>query len=219
MDRPVARRWGYVATLFTLLALVVATTGCTKALATAMYLINGGNQPAAYDGLKDKKVAVVCRPLVGLSYRDSNVAKDLARHVSSLLKVNVKKIKLVDQAKVAAWIDEHSWEDYLQVGKALKADMIVGIDLEQFGIYEGQTVYQGKARVGLRVYDCKTKELVFEKDLPPVVYPPNHAVSSAEVQESDFRKEYLGVLAECLAVHFYPHDPNINFAMDAMALH
>lgn len=219
MDRPAALRWSRLAALLTLLAITVVTVGCTRALATAVYLIRGANVPAEYNGLKDKKVAVVCRPLVGLAYRDSNVAKDLGRKVSLLLKQNVRKIEIIDQNKVAEWVDEHSWDEYTQVGKALKADVVLGIDLEHFNIYEGQTVYQGKARINVRVYDCKSKELLFEKQLPQIIYPPNHVISTAEVQESDFRKEFLAILAEHVGMLFYPHDPHAYFAMDSMAIH
>ena len=37
--------------------------------------------------------------------------------------------------------------------RRLNADMVVGIDLEEFSLYQGQTLYQGKANVralGLR---------------------------------------------------------------------
>ncbi len=219
MDRPAALRWNRLAIGLALVAVMLVSTGCTDALVTAVYLIRGREVPGDYEGLKGKKVAVVCRPLVGLAYRDSHVAQDLSRAVGLLLKRNVKKIEIVDQGKVENWIDEHSWEEYTQVGKAMKADMVVGIDLEQFNIYEGQTVYQGKARVSVKVYDCQKKELAFEKQLPQVVYPPNHVVSAAEVQESDFRKEFLGVLADYIGILFYRHDPYAHFAMDAMALH
>lgn len=218
MDRPAALRWSRLTTWLTLAVVMVVSTGCSSAIVTAVYLLRGREVPGDYEGLKGKKVAVVCRPLVGLAYRDSHVAQDLSRRVGLLLKRNVKKIEIVEQSKVESWIDEHSWEEYTQVGKAVKADMVVGIDLEHFNIYEGQTVYQGKARVGVKVYDCQKKELAFEKQLPQVVYPPNHVVSAAEVQEADFRKEFLAVLADYIGVLFYRHDPYAHFAMDAMAL-
>ena len=37
----------------------------------------------------------------------------------------------------------------------MKADMVVGIDLEGFSLFQGQTLYQGKANATVRVYDCQ----------------------------------------------------------------
>ena len=75
----------------------------------------------------------------------SSVARDLAQQVTTLLEKNVPKIQVVDQRKVNKWIDENTWEEYREVGKGVKAEMLVGIDLESFSIYQGQTLYQGKA--------------------------------------------------------------------------
>ena len=67
------------------------------------------------------------------------------------------KIKTVNQRKVAKWTDENTWEEYAEVGKAMKADMVVGINLEGFSLFQGQTLYQGKANATVRVYDCATR--------------------------------------------------------------
>lgn len=219
MEGPALRNRGRLAVLVTCVPAILALAGCVSALATAAYLIRGTDAPADFAGLKGKRVAVVCRPLVGLAYRDSGVAKDLGQQVSALLKKNVSKIQLIDQDKVAEWVDEHTWDDFTEVGKALHADLVVGIDLEHFSIYEGQTVYQGKATIDLKVYDCKTGEVVFKRHLPREVYPPNHLVPASDVQEPDFRREYVAVLAEHIARHFYPHDPHGDMLLDAAAIH
>ena len=157
-------------------------------------------------------MAVVCRPLVGLNYRDASVAEDLAREIHKLLAANVRKVEMIDQRKVAEWVDEHSWEEYNEVGKALDADYVVGVDLESFSIFQGQTVFQGKADVVLKVFDGKQDDPVFERRLPEIVYPPHNPRSTYDERESEFRCEYIGVLADHIARHFYPHDPYADFA-------
>lgn len=211
-------RFGRRLMLLALLAVVVTSGGCASALATAVWFVKGNNIDAAYDGLRDKRVAVVCRPLVGLTYRDSGVAKDLARKMNALLAKNVRAIETIDQRKVDEWIDENMWEEYTEIGEALEADLVVGVDLERFSIYPGQTVYQGKAAVVLKVYDCSTREVVFEQRLPEVIYPPHSPRSAGNQHESDFRREYVGILADQIARHFYPHDAHADFAMDAKAM-
>ncbi|MGA2798909.1 MAG: hypothetical protein ABSE63_15125, partial [Thermoguttaceae bacterium] len=126
-------------------AALSCSSGCRSAIATAMYLFKGEDVDAEYSGLKGKKVAVVCRPPAGLNYANSTVGKDLVQQMSKLLQEQVSKIKVVDAQKVNKWCDENAWEEYIEVGKALKADVVVGVELEKFSIYQAQTLYQGKA--------------------------------------------------------------------------
>lgn len=217
MDRPSVRH--SVALALILALAVLPTLGCRSGLTTLAYLIKGTDVDPDYDGLKGKKVAVVCRPLVSLQFNNSNVARDLAMQMTRLLQENVKKIQTVDQRKVTKWTDENTWEEYPEVGKAMKADMVVGVDLEGFSVYQGQTLYQGKANATVRVYDCKQGgKIVFEKTLPQSVYPPIAGIPTSDRLEAEFRREFTLVLADQIARHFYPHDPHADVAQDVSAL-
>ena len=215
--RPLPNCHGFVALLGWTLV-VASVAGCTNVLFTAAYLLKGNDVPAECKALRDKRVAVVCRPVVELQYRNARTDQDLAETVGVLLKKNVPKIKLVDQRKVSKWIDENTWEEYVEVGKAVGAEMVVGIDLERFELYRGQTLFQGRANTTLKVYDCRSGELVFEKRLPQSVYPPNREVSTLSKQEAEFRREFLRILADQLARHFYDHDPYADFALDSKTI-
>jgi hypothetical protein len=200
-------------------AALSCSSGCRSAIATAMYLFKGDEVDAEYTGLKGKKVAVVCRPPAGLDSADSTVGKDLVQQMSKLLREQVPKIKVVDAQKVNKWCDENTWEEYVEVGKALKADVVVGVELEKFSIYQAKTLYQGKANAIVRVYDCKDGgKVVFEKILPQTVYPPNTFIQTSDVQEPEFRREFMGVLADQIARHFYGHDPYADLGQDNSAL-
>ncbi len=218
MDRP-SFRFAIVAALILSSGAFISSGGCRSALATAVYLINGSEVEPDYAGLKDKKVAVVCRPPVGVQYVNPNAGRDLAQQMSKLLQDRVPKVKVIDAQKVAKWCDENMWEEYVEVGKALKADVVVGVELENFSIYQSQTLYQGKANATVRVYDCHNGgKLVFEKILPQTVYPPNTFVQTSEIQEPEFRREFMGVLADQIARHFYGHDPHADLAQDTNTL-
>jgi ABC-type uncharacterized transport system auxiliary subunit len=200
-------------------AAIASLGGCQAAVTTAMYLIKGTDVDPDYPGLKGKKVAVVCRPITELNYANSGVGRDLVREMSKLLQERVPKIKVVDAQKVNKWCDENTWEEYVEVGKALKADLVVGVELERFSIYQAATLYQGKANAVLRVYDCKDGgKVVFEKILPQTIYPPNASIQTSDVQESEFRREFVGVLADQIARHFYSHDPYADMNQDNSAL-
>jgi hypothetical protein len=217
MNRPSIRR--AIALTLALAMALLPSAGCRSALATAMYLIKGTDVDPDFAGLKGKKVAVVCRPIVTLQYRNSSVARDIAQQVTVLLQQNVPKIKTVDNRKVGKWTDENTWEEFTEVGKAMKADMVVGIDLEAFSTFQGQTLYQGKANATIHVYDCRDggKE-VFQKILPPSVYPPNTGIPTSERLEAEFRREFVGVLSDQIARYFYAHDRYADMAQDAAAL-
>jgi hypothetical protein len=216
MARPSIRHG--IALLMVLAAALLPAMGCQSLAFTLAYLIKGTDVDPEFDGLKGKHVAVVCRPLASLQYSNSNVARDLAGQVTQLLEQQVPKIKIIDQRKIAKWADENRWEEYTEVGKAMKADVVVGIELESFSLYQAQTLYQGKANAVVQVYDCKNGKLLFEKAIPQSVYPPNVPIYTSEMPEPQFRKKFVAVLADQIGRHFYAHDPHADLAQDATAL-
>lgn len=207
--------------LFLAMLLVVALSavGCRNAMFTAAYLLHGNDVEPDFKDLKDKKVAVVCRPVASLKYANSNVGRELAQQVSLLLQEQVKNIKVVDQRKVSKWADENTWEEYPEVGKAMKADMVVAVDIEGFSIYEGQTLYQGKANATIRVFDCKKNgKEVFRKTIPQCVYPTNAPMPASERTEPEFRAEFVNKLATQIGRNFIAHDRYDDFGDDASTL-
>jgi len=218
MDRPFPR-YRYVAAVLVLLVGLVSA-GCSRALlATIVYLVKGNDIAAEFDGLQEKRVVVVCRQPTSLAVRDPDVAADLARELGILLRARVRKIEVIDQGKVNDWTDNHAWEEYTEVGEALGAEMVVGVDLWQFSLLLDQTLYQGKAKAKVAVYDFSDGgKLVFERELPQTVYPPNTPIPTHQQPKSEFRRKFLRVLADQIGRYFYPHDRYADFALDATAL-
>jgi hypothetical protein len=218
MDRP-SIRLAIVALFFIVPITLITSGGCRSAMATAMYFIKGNEVDPDYAGLKGKTVAVVCRSPADLSYTNASVGRDIAQQMTTLIRERVPKVKVIESQKVTKWCDENTWEEYSEVGKALKADLVIGVELNKFSIYQAQTLYQGKANATVRVYDCKDGgKLVFEKILPQTVYPPNTFIQTSEVQETEFRREFIGVLADQVARHFYAHDAYADLGQDGSAL-
>jgi hypothetical protein len=198
--------------------LLLPAAGCANVLAGAMYVLDGTNVDAEYKGLQGKRVAVVCRQLASEQYNDPNVTRDLAKLVGLKLSEHVRKIKIIDQQEVANWTDANQWEEFTEIGKALEADMVVAIDLEDFRLLQGQTLLQGRANVQLKVYDLKEADkLVFEKFPRQSLYPPNTGIPTSEKQLPQFRREYLNILADEIARYFYDHDSRAWFALDSTA--
>jgi len=216
--RPLPRGHRRVGLGLVLAVLLTSSAGCSNVAFSLAYLIKGNDIPAECKALKEKKVVVVCRPLASLQYRNARVDQNLAEQVGLLLARSVPKIKMVDHRKVAEWMDENSWDEYTEVGKALRADVVLGIDLEDFQLYQGQTLFQGRAQVEVKLFDCKTGDLVFRKRLPRSVYPPNQMIPTSDRQESEFRQEFVRVLADQIGRHFYAHDRYADIALDAQSL-
>ena len=216
------RRYLRSGTLWTLVAIVLAivpTAGCPAMLTSILYVAGYNDAPAEFEGLQKKTVVVVCRPPASMQFQDPRVARDLAAAVGKLLTDNGNKIKVIDARKVEVWCDANPWDEFVEVGKALKADLVIGIDLEHFEIYQGQTLYQGKANCTIVVQDCKDEgKTLFEKPMPESVYPANSSVPAADMQAVQFRRKFVNVLAEQIGRTFYPHDAHADIGTDGGAL-
>ena len=218
MVRFVSARGTRVAALGVIL-LAVAQSGCNM-ISAAAFIVHGDNAPAEFSGLAGKRVAVVCRPTCQLQFADAVAAPELAALVGELLAKNVKGCKIVAPSEVAKWADSNNWDNYAEIGRAMKADVVVGIDLDDFGLYEGPTLYKGHAALNVRIYDMHSgsRMATWSKALPQVLWPPSAEESVSDKPEDAFRREYLGVLSEHVGELFYEHERLKGFAVDADSL-
>lgn len=208
-------RFPLLATL--LLASGLVFTGCST-LGTLAYFVNPNDIPAEFDELAGKHVAVVCHPVVELQYSDAGSARELAELVGMNIDRNLRRAEVISQQEVARWMDENELVEYTAVGKALDADIVIGIDLEDFRLYEGSTLYRGKASVHVRVYDVAEEKLLFEKRLDDYAFPKDTAVPATDRTEQQFRGLFMQVLSSKIARLFYPNDSRTHFAEENLML-
>ncbi len=200
--------------------IALASTGCIPSLiATGIYAIQGGNVvPAECDALEKQRVVVLCRPPASHEYRNAGAARALGAQVSSLLEKHVKGITVVSPKEVDNWVDEQDWENFKDLGHSVKATKVVYIELDDFELYKGKTLYQGSAEINISVYDMENHDkLVWDRRLGQVLFPKNSGIPSSDKPVQAFERQFVGVVAEQIAEHFYKHDPNANFALDAAA--
>src|SRR3954471_19517731 len=101
-----SRRLPRSLTLTLAASLLAAIPGCGP-IATIAWLIHGPEMiPAEFDGLKGKRVAVVCLDANSLS-GPGGEADAVGKAVTMLLTRNVPEIKMVRQSEVADWLDSH----------------------------------------------------------------------------------------------------------------
>jgi len=194
----------------------IGMSGCSAG-AMALYIVKGTNVEAECEELRNRSVVVVCRPGAMIQYNNSDVARALAKQLGILLKENVRHVEVISQRKVEDWTDENVWTDYQELGEALEAELVLSVDLEAFSLYQGQTLYQGRANVSFTLIEVETGETLFEKIMPQTVYPPNTGIPTSDRQEPEFRRQFIRELAYEIGRHFYAHDTRLDFAKDSEA--
>jgi hypothetical protein len=195
------------------LLLLPLLSGCSTLL-TVAYLVRPNDIPAEFTGLKGKRVAVVCRPIVELEFSDAGSARELASLVDAQLQQKLRRVDIVGQQEVARWLDENAWTDYPSLGSSLGADYVIGVDLERFRLFEGTTLYRGQAAIMIRVFDVAKRDLVFEKRIDDFAFPANGAIPTTDRSESQFRAMVLQMLAQRISRCFHPYESREIFAED-----
>lgn len=221
MDRSHLGFNGRLVALILVLSALLTSTGCVhRILATMVYVWSGPSVPASYEGLEDRRVVVFCSAPSSIEYRHASAADDLSKRVASLLAIHVKNIDVVNPRDVENWMNETDREDFRELAKTLRADMVVQIDMEQFRLEKGTTLYQGNADIAVTVYDMEQDaKIVWESPINEVLFPANSAVPKQDKSLRQFRRQFIEVLAQQIARHFYKHDPHADFALDATAHH
>ena len=182
--------------------LVVSTSGCAL-FSTIAYITVPNDVPAEYEGLKKQRVVVIVEDVGGLGYQDAAVPTDLARIVSSHLRKRVKKIDLVSQDEVNDWIDSNDVH-LKDLGKHMKADKVVSIQLNHFRLNKGPNLYQGQAEVTVQILDVETGDI---DDLEPLeALYPRHSGIPLDQSEPTFRRRFVNILAKQISRRFYAHE-------------
>lgn len=201
------------ATWSALLCLCGAWCGCTQ-MAVLGYLIGG---PPSIEPDFDREtgkslehpdvtVAVVCYADPKLKLQHPRIDSEVAAAVAYRLIAN--KIKVVQPEAVNAWIDQHrEWEQAAEVGKALKANHVIEIELAFFDLYEenSTTLYRGRTEAYINVHEIDEDgrgERVFKKELD-FAFPTQVPRSAYDQSLINFKQEYLSRLSEKIGFIFY----------------
>lgn len=193
--------------------LLLGNTGCVGLL--ALLLQKGDYAPAKFKGLAEKKVAVLC--VAGPSfYSENSTSRQLAERVESLILANGDEVKVIPQQKIDDWKDRSGWDnmDYREAGKALKADMVVAIDLARFEIQPNPGVYKGSAEYVVSVYDINHDGKLVFQDTPSQLEFPVNGLGSGTQSEREFRNSFLRLLSHRIARNFYKYNIREDLMLD-----
>jgi len=197
--------------------LLTAAPGCGF-LSQMMYWTGGNQIKPKFSGLKKKKVAVVC--FDAHSAGQVGDADALARAVAQKLQMQGDQITIIKHQHVLDWIDKQpdNVSDYQAVGRGVKADMVVGIDLDSFSTHDSTTLLRGRARVSTKVYDlAKTEDnLVYQTPPMEINYPEQGPRPAISDDEGQFRRIFLDILARKISKDFYSYEKMEDFGLDSL---
>lgn len=202
-----------------------AASGCAGALMMPFYLLYGTDAPAVYKNEmkeipKESKMVVICRSNLNL-YGSSNPNADLSTSVTYVVSTEMKdkkkkKLEWIPYAEVEEKFDEEQLNSlsFAKLGTAVKADYVIGVEIDSFDIHHSTQFYQGNAKVHVRMIRVKDGEVIINQSMPTYTYPPT-PVPSADREEIEFQKTYTVKLARNIATLFCPHDPHAEYAADS----
>jgi hypothetical protein len=172
---------------------------------------------------KGKKVVVLCTSPDKAKSNHSSLDVDLITEVSRRLKQ--EKIKIVDEHKVATWLDDRGGvvddEAIGELARKFKADYVILLEIDEFSIREENStdLYRGRTRGTASVFSrrkgAKGTELssmkrIYNKEIASV-YPVHHPVQSDAVSEVSFKKQYLDRVSDDIGRMFHDHRPGEEF--------
>lgn len=198
-----------------IVAALVLVPGCVGASAQLLYLIYGNKVAAQYEGLNNKKVAVVCVSDAS-AYGPQMLSLSVERLVGQKLSSNVPGIKLIPQSTVDNWKDQYGWDemDFVEIGKGVGADAVVAIEISGYSLHDGATMYKGQASVTTRVYNVAGSPVAFY--VGPEDYQfPKSGRPVMQMTERQFETVFLEKFCEHLARRFYEHEKLDTIAEDA----
>ena len=204
--------------LMTVACILVSTqAGCLGLLSNLIHAAGGDKVPAAYKDLEESRVAVVTMT-ENSQFSDDIPARILSGNVMQWLNKEVDDIELVRADKIANWRDTHGWDqvEFAEIGRGVEAEKVLAIEVSNFKLRDGATLYRGHADVHVSVIDAKTGDMLFSSDLDDFTYPVTAGVYTNETTEARFQKLYLGILAKRIARQFYPFDAHEDYALDSI---
>ncbi|MBL8888614.1 MAG: hypothetical protein JNL67_01455 [Planctomycetaceae bacterium] len=205
-------------TIALLLSLIVFP-GCIGTAAQFMYVLFGHKTKAEFAEFKGKRVAIVTLSDAA-AFGPDTVSETLSRAITMHLVKNVKKIDIVPQGQVASWMDENGFgaPDPVAIGQGVDADYVLVVNISDYSIKDGKTLYKGRCNYKFDVYDIKENgRLTFGRGPLEFVFPRDGR-PAIESSEAKFEAFYLARLSDRIAKSFYEYDSTEDAAIDSQLM-
>lgn len=199
-----------------LITVAILSTGCVSGLTQLLYVIKGHKIPAAFDGLEGKRVAVVCVSDAS-AYGPDTLTYNVCKLVSMKLAASVKDITVIPPRDIERWVDANGWNetDFVEIGKGVKADTVLAIEIASYSIHEGATMYKGRSDITATVFDITQGGQVAYVHGPQNFSFPQNGRPAIQTSDRQFEAVYLAKLTQHIARQFYDSDELETVAEDA----
>lgn len=211
------KRDAWMLASWSLVLLALATSsGCMGLAAQLMYVIKGHKTPAKFKGLEGQRVAVVCVSDAA-AYGPDTLTYTINKAVSVKLANGVRKITVIPPTDIEKWMDVNGWSEhnFVEIGRGLKADKVVAVEVGSYSIREGSTLYKGRTNLTVTVYDIKNGGQVVYVDGPEEHTFPQNGRPAIQTTDRKFETLYLAKLTDHIARQFFDHDMLDSVAEDA----
>jgi hypothetical protein len=226
-------KWAKRSVWLTLTA--VLTVGCNP-LTVPFLLFHGEPKiPAEYplrpkdkdEAKHDKKeeitVLVLCHTRPGVTFELAGADRELTSMIAKKLPEVAKESKDEVAVVPAAQVDKFkmanpNWKymPAVAIGKKLKADYVIEIDLGSVSLYQagsGSMVYEGRAEVTVDVYDVAAGAGEAKHHyVHPYTYPKTGLIAASDKPPSRFKMEFLEQLAQELVFKHMEHKQGMEIA-------
>lgn len=199
---------------------MIVFPGCIGTAAQVMYVLFGHKTEAEFAELAEKRVAVVTIADQS-AYGPDTLSEMVSRAVTSRLVTNVKKIDVIPQGEIANWMDVNGLQamDFKALGTSVKADYVISIELSDYSIYDGKTLYKGTCNYKIDVYNINENgRLVFSRGPNEFTFPRDGR-PAIESSERKFEAFYLASLSDRMAKFFYQYDSTEDAALDSKLMY
>ena len=132
-----------------------------------------------------------------------------------------KRIEVIKASKIHKWQDEHpDWHSIAseaEIGKRLKADYVVYLELGHMRFWEegsNKTLFQGKAEMTVTVIkvDEDEGEVVFPREYVTVEFPKGRPIPAGnDMSMPQFRRMFITRIAQRVCWIFLPHERSDEF--------
>ncbi len=203
--------------IFCLGLLLTVQPGCVGTTAQLLYFVKGDKIKAVFPGLKDQRVVVICESEAS-SYGPDPLSEIVTRMLISELQANIKKIELVPATDVENWKDQNGWNeiDHNKLGQDFQADMVVAVQISNYSIHEGSTMFKGRSMITSTVFDINNDGYAtFVHGPDQFEFPRSHARPAIGTTEAEFERAYLTKIVQQVSWLYCDHEKVEKIAQDA----
>jgi len=166
--------------------------------------------PAEFNKLQGKRVAIVVWAKPETLFQFPHVRLEVAAQVAWQLQQKVKNVQVVQPQLIADYQDRHpEWEGLppAEIGKRFGADYVIFVELLEYTTRDPRspTLYRGRARAGIVVYDVADPARKWPLN-PVTAEYPGGPVGVAAADDMAVHRGLLDLLGRKIAQKFYDHE-------------